>query len=185
MQGAPLIETERLILRGFQRDDLDALAAILGNPEVTKHLTGTPMSREDSFRRMMMAVGQWPLLGFGYWAVELKPVGQLVGQVGFADFKQCGLILDRHAFAGATWIADERRMLLHRGGEHHVHQFILILRSHGDDVRHAAEIGDIEQAVVRGAVVGGKARAVHAEDYGQILERDVMHDAIVGALEER
>ena len=88
MQGAPLIETERLILRGFQRDDLDALASILGNPEVTKHLTGTPMSREDSFRRMMMAVGQWPLLGFGYWAVELKPVGQLVGQVGFADFKR-------------------------------------------------------------------------------------------------
>jgi RimJ/RimL family protein N-acetyltransferase len=85
---APLIETERLVLRGFRRDDLDAMAAILGDPIVVKHLTGTPMSREDSFRRMMMALGQWPLLGFGYWAVELKSDGRLIGQVGFADFER-------------------------------------------------------------------------------------------------
>jgi RimJ/RimL family protein N-acetyltransferase len=85
---APLIETERLILRGFEADDLDAHAATLGNPTVTLHLTGSPMSREDAWRRLMMAVGQWPLLGYGYWAVTLKSDHRLVGQCGFADFQR-------------------------------------------------------------------------------------------------
>ena len=65
-------------------------------------------------------------------------------------------------------------MLLMRGGEHHVRQFILVLGRHGDEVRHAAQIGDVEQAVMRRAVVGRKAGAVHAENHRQILQRDVM-----------
>ena len=75
-------------------------------------------------------------------------------------------------------------MLLVRGGEHHVDQFILVLRRHGDDVRHAAQIGDVEQAVMRRAVVGGKPGAVHAENHRQILQAHVVMNAIVGALEE-
>ena len=46
------------------------------------------MSREDAWRRLMMAVGQWPLLGYGFWAVTVKPSGKLVGQCGFADFER-------------------------------------------------------------------------------------------------
>ncbi|MFL6829923.1 MAG: GNAT family N-acetyltransferase [Sphingomicrobium sp.] len=86
--SAPRIETERLILRGFRRDDLEAHAATLGNPETTRYLTPQPFSREDAWRRLMMAVGQWPLLGYGYWAVELKSGGRMIGQVGFADFER-------------------------------------------------------------------------------------------------
>jgi RimJ/RimL family protein N-acetyltransferase len=87
-RSAPTLETERLILRSFQRDDLDAHAAIHANPIVTRYLTGEPFSREDSWRRMMMAAGQWQLLGYGYWAVTLKADGILVGQCGFADFQR-------------------------------------------------------------------------------------------------
>ena len=57
-----------------------------------------------------------------------------------------------------------------RGGEHHVREFILVLRRHGDDVRHAAQIGNVEQAMMRRAVVGGKPGAVHAENHRQILQ---------------
>ena len=85
---APVLETGRLRLRGFRRGDLDAHAATLGNPVVTRHLTGEPFSREESWRRLMMAVGQWPLLGYGYWAVTLKDNNRLVGQCGFADFER-------------------------------------------------------------------------------------------------
>jgi RimJ/RimL family protein N-acetyltransferase len=88
MQAAPTLETGRLILRGFERRDLDPLAATLGNPETTRYLAPQPFSREDSWRRVMMAVGQWPLLGFGYWAIELKSDGRMVGQAGFADFER-------------------------------------------------------------------------------------------------
>jgi RimJ/RimL family protein N-acetyltransferase len=87
-RSAPSLETERLHLRGFRRDDLDALAEILGDPIVALHLSGEPLSREESWRKLMMAVGQWSLLGFGYWAVETKADGKLVGQLGFGIFER-------------------------------------------------------------------------------------------------
>ena len=88
ISSAPVLQTERLILRGFRRDDLDAHAATLANPVVTHHLTGEPFNREDSWRRLMMAVGQWPLLGYGYWAVALKDDDRMVGHCGFADMQR-------------------------------------------------------------------------------------------------
>lgn len=84
----PLIETERLRLREFSENDLGVWAACLGDPEVVRFLGGTPFSREDSWRRMVLARGLWDVLGYGYWAVERKADGALVGQVGFADFKR-------------------------------------------------------------------------------------------------
>ena len=86
--SAPLVETERLVLRDFRLSDLDAHAATLGNRDVVRHLGGQPFDREDSLRRLTMAAGQWPLQGIGYWAVERKSDGRLVGQVGFADFQR-------------------------------------------------------------------------------------------------
>ena len=86
--SAPRLETERLILRDFQRDDLDALAATLGDIEVVRHLTGEPINREDSLRRLFLAVGQWPVTGMGMWAVERKSDGKLVGHVGFFDMQR-------------------------------------------------------------------------------------------------
>ena len=75
-------------MRGVRRADIDAYAATMADPAVYRQLTGKPFSREDSWRRLMMAVGQWPLLGYGYWAAELKANGRMVGQVGFADFER-------------------------------------------------------------------------------------------------
>ena len=86
--SAPQLETERLVLRGFRPEDLEDHAATLGNPAVTRYLTDEPMSREDAWRRLMMAVGQWPLLGYGYWAVVLKESGRVVGHCGFADMQR-------------------------------------------------------------------------------------------------
>lgn len=84
----PLIETERLYLRGFRESDLGAQASTLGDPEVVRFLGGNPFSREDTWRRMATAAGLWGLLGYGYWAVERKAEGDLIGQVGFSDFKR-------------------------------------------------------------------------------------------------
>ena len=60
----------------------------MGDPEVVRYLGGTPFSREDTWRRVLCAPGLWALLGFGYWAVERREDGVLIGQVGFADFKR-------------------------------------------------------------------------------------------------
>ena len=58
------------------------------DPEVVRHLGGTPFSREDAWRRLLCAPGLWNLLGYGYWAVEERGSGAYVGQIGFADFKR-------------------------------------------------------------------------------------------------
>ena len=88
ISSAPRLETKRLILRDFQRNDLDALASTLGDIEVVRHLTGEPINREDSLRRLFLAVGQWPTTGMGMWAVERKSDGKLVGHVGFFDMQR-------------------------------------------------------------------------------------------------
>lgn len=85
---APRIETERLILRAFRPDDLEALSAMWADPEVVRYIGGNPLSREDTWRRSLAACGQWPFTGFGYWIAELKADGGLIGQLGFADFKR-------------------------------------------------------------------------------------------------
>ena len=86
--SAPTLETERLLLRQYDREDLDAYAAMMADLEIVRHLGGQPMSREDSWRKLMMVLGQWAILGYGYWAVELKASGRTVGQLGFCDFNR-------------------------------------------------------------------------------------------------
>ena len=104
-RSAPTLETERLVLRAFRRDDLDAHAATLGDAEVMRHLGGQGTSREDAWRKLMMAVGQWPLLGFGYWAVESRHDGRLVGQAGLCDFER-GLDPDISGYPELGYIFD-------------------------------------------------------------------------------
>ena len=86
--SAPTLETERLILRDFRKDDLDAHAATLGDEEVMRHIGGKPMNREDSWRRLLSGVGMWSLIGMGPWAVELKTDGRMVGHCGFFQFER-------------------------------------------------------------------------------------------------
>ena len=85
LRSAPRLETERLILREFTRDDLDAHAATVGDVEVMRHITAEPLTREDAMRRIFMNVGQWVIQGMGSWAVERKSDGKLVGHIGFFD----------------------------------------------------------------------------------------------------
>jgi RimJ/RimL family protein N-acetyltransferase len=84
----PVIETERLKLRGHRLEDLDDCAAMWADPDVTRHIGGKPSSREEVWARLLRYVGHWSLLGFGYWAIEDKATGGFIGELGFADFKQ-------------------------------------------------------------------------------------------------
>ena len=103
IRAAPRVETDRLVLRSFRREDLDAHAAKLSDPDVVRHLGGYAFNREDTWRRLTMAAGQWPLLGMGYWAVELKSDGRMVGEVGFADFER-GMIPDISGLPEMGWV---------------------------------------------------------------------------------
>lgn len=75
------LETERLLLRQFRDDDLDAFAAMSADLEVMEFL-GPVMSRRDAWRAMAMMLGHWQLRGYGSWAVEERATGQLLGRIG-------------------------------------------------------------------------------------------------------
>lgn len=84
----PQIETARLRLREIRADDLDRWAAVCADPEVVRHLGGTIFSREDTWRRLLATAGSWSMLGYGYWAVERREGGGMIGHAGFSDFKR-------------------------------------------------------------------------------------------------
>lgn len=84
----PLIETERLWLRGHRIEDYDACSALWGDPVVARFIGGRPSTREETWGRLLRYAGLWALLGHGYWAVEDKVDGAFVGDIGFADFKR-------------------------------------------------------------------------------------------------
>jgi RimJ/RimL family protein N-acetyltransferase len=88
MSVIPVVETERLRLRGHTLADFEALAAMWGDPDVVRHISGKPSTREESWARMLRYPGHWHLLGYGFWAIEEKASGRFAGEGGFADFKR-------------------------------------------------------------------------------------------------
>jgi RimJ/RimL family protein N-acetyltransferase len=79
----PEIQTARLLMRGFTDDDLDELAAISADPEVTRWVGDeNGLSREATWRRLAYFVGHWELRGFGQWALIERATGRLVGRSG-------------------------------------------------------------------------------------------------------
>jgi RimJ/RimL family protein N-acetyltransferase len=84
----PILETERLLLRGHGLSDYANCAAMWADSMTTRYIGGKPLTRQQSWARLLNYIGHWSLMGFGYWAVEEKSTGQFVGEIGFADSKR-------------------------------------------------------------------------------------------------
>lgn len=88
MSRAPVIETERLILRGQRREDFEAFLQIWSDPEVTRFIGGKPSKREEAWNRLLRNIGHWEEMGFGPWMICEKDGGALIGDIGFANFQR-------------------------------------------------------------------------------------------------
>jgi RimJ/RimL family protein N-acetyltransferase len=84
----PVLETERLRLRGHRLEDFVPSAAMWGDPVVARYVGGKPLSEEETWTKLLRYVGHWSLLGFGYWVAEEKGTGNFVGEVGFANYER-------------------------------------------------------------------------------------------------
>jgi [ribosomal protein S5]-alanine N-acetyltransferase len=96
-----LIETNRLILREFQRRDLQELVPILADPKVMKFSPTGVNSVAQVEKKIEGFIACYEELGFGKWAVILKESNQLLGYCGVAvdriddkDEKELGYRLD-------------------------------------------------------------------------------------------
>lgn len=84
----PIIETERLLMRGHRTEDFPDSAAMWADPVVKRYIGGNPSAPQQSWGRVLTYAGHWSLMGFGYWVVVEKGTGRFIGEVGFADFKR-------------------------------------------------------------------------------------------------
>jgi hypothetical protein len=87
------------------------------------------------------------------------------------DRQRDGIGRERHADRLPARIAqpDRAAVELQRRVQH-VHQHRLVARRHQRDVRQAAQVCDVERAVVRRPVVADQPRAVHRQHDRQPLE---------------
>jgi len=82
---ATSLETPRLLLRGWQSDDLDGLAAVNTQPEVMRYINdGRTLDRAATAKRLADYQRHWVEHGFGLYAVEVKGTGELAGFTGLA-----------------------------------------------------------------------------------------------------
>lgn len=81
--SVPRLTTSRLYLRPLVAGDVDAYAAMMSDPDVTRYLgDGRPLSRADAWRQLAIFIGHWELRGFGMWGVEERETGRFLGRIG-------------------------------------------------------------------------------------------------------
>ena len=81
---ADTVATERLLLRPWQPDDLDALAALFAEPAMWQYPFGRGLTREESERFLGRHIRHREDHGFGMWAAELRDSHELIGVIGLA-----------------------------------------------------------------------------------------------------
>lgn len=84
MSEVPVLETERLVLRGFQPSDTEPFIAAMAKDEFASTITREmrALTREEAWRNLSVVNGSWSLSGFGNWVVTLKETGEPIGRLG-------------------------------------------------------------------------------------------------------
>ena len=77
------IRTERLILRRWGDDDLEAFAELNADPQVMAHMPAL-LDRRDSDALATRIREQFEQRGFGLWAVEVPGEAPFIGYVGLS-----------------------------------------------------------------------------------------------------
>jgi RimJ/RimL family protein N-acetyltransferase len=85
---APPIETKWLRLRAHREEDLPACAAMWSDPDVVRFIGGRPFTREEVWARLLRYAGMWVMMGHGFWAIEEKASGELIGEVGVMEARR-------------------------------------------------------------------------------------------------
>lgn len=76
----PVLETERLVLRGFAPGDVETFADFYASE--ASRFVGGPEDRVTTWRRISAYAGCWMLRGYGKFVVDDKASGRTIGIVG-------------------------------------------------------------------------------------------------------
>jgi RimJ/RimL family protein N-acetyltransferase len=77
------LETERLLLRLPEPQDMDGFAEVFGDPEVVTFLGMEPQTRVDQVAGIARMLRHWQRYGVGLFSVVRRTDERLLGRVGF------------------------------------------------------------------------------------------------------
>ena len=81
MALAPMLETERLILRLPAAQDFEDFAAMFADEQVARYIGGQ-LPRAAAWRKFLQMPGAWVIQGFAMFAVVEKASGEWIGNAG-------------------------------------------------------------------------------------------------------
>ncbi|WP_334160625.1 GNAT family N-acetyltransferase [Phenylobacterium sp.] len=98
---APVLETDRLVLRPFTPDDYELLADLHSDPEVQRYIGG-PWPREAIQGRLDAYVADQAKYGFSKWKAHLRD-GTFVGRCGVSYWARKGEFELGYSFRRIAW----------------------------------------------------------------------------------
>lgn len=165
MTTAPLLHTDRLILRPHSVADYPACCALWGDAAVVRHIGGSPQDAQAVWFRLLRYAGMWSLLGYGMWVMEDRATGALIGEAGLLSaarglpeldgVPEAGWVLGPQAWGRG--LATEAMAAVLSWADAHLEVAAIrciIEPDNGASIKMAAKLGFSE---LGDAVLGGKA----------------------------
>lgn len=97
------IETERLLIRPFDADDVAPMAEVYGDPEVMRHVCIGVLDREATAALLERYHRAQDEQGYSTWAVVAKESGAVLGDVGFGVYAPTGEPELGYTLATSAW----------------------------------------------------------------------------------
>jgi RimJ/RimL family protein N-acetyltransferase len=116
------IETERLLMRKFTKEDVDEHLRIVSDADFRRYFPNFQPTRDSTLVGIGRFLEHWHLRGHGVWALELKDEGRLFGYCGLRylpDTVETELLYGADkSYWGKGLITEAARASLRYGFEH-------------------------------------------------------------------
>lgn len=99
----PEIETERLLLRMYRQEDLEAFYEIASDPQVRRYFADRNPTRDEVLASLPRRMNYWKQNGFGQLGVFEKSSGRLIGYCGLKDLENTGEIEIYYGYGRDSW----------------------------------------------------------------------------------
>ena len=119
-----------------------------------------------------------------YAKIQDGDAGPFSHQLGFADLHRGESSLDRDASAFPARVADRRGSVMEPRALQHLPALIFIAGCTNHHIGDAAQIRQVEGAMMRGPVLTHEARPINSQSDVEALQGHIMYELIVAALQK-